>query len=170
VRDNAASFARCGDGSDTVIADGVALDSVLADCETVDRTPPVVIPPADTVGMPVAIGPATVKVGGKWKAASAPVRLTCPVAETGGCKGTLTLATAGRIRLSGVRLVVVLGSARFDLAAGKSKLAKVKLPSTLKRIAHGKRTLKASATAVGRDAAGNLSQSSRKLTLKLPRK
>jgi hypothetical protein len=170
VRDSAASLARCGDGADTVIADEASVDSVLADCETVDRTPPIVIPPADTVGMPVAIGGPTVKVSGKWKAARAPIRLTCPVAETGGCKGTLTLATAGPIRLGGARVVAVLGSGAFNLAAGKSTTVKVKLPSTLKRIAHGKRTLKARAAAVGRDAAGNLSQSSRKLTLKLPRK
>jgi Ca2+-binding RTX toxin-like protein len=167
ARDGATTAVRCGDGADSVVADEFAVDFVLADCETVDRTPTLV---PDTVGTPVAIRGGTVRVTGRLRRGLAPLRLTCPAAETGGCRGRLTLASAGRVRLGGARVVVVLGSASYSLRAGQRKAVRIRLPSSLKRIARGKRTLKVRASTVSRDAAGNRSEASRRLTLRLPRR
>jgi hypothetical protein len=174
VRDGTPGFVRCGSGTDSAVADESFVDLVLADCESVDRTlptPPPPTPVADTTGLPVVIGDGTIRVTGKLGKAQAPIAVTCPAAETGGCRGRLTLTTAGPVRLGKARVVVVLGSANYALAAGKATKVKVKLPSTLKRIVGKKRTLKARAAAVGRDAAGNRSEAiGKRLTLRLPKR
>jgi Ca2+-binding RTX toxin-like protein len=170
VRDGTSSFVRCGDGTDSAVADEVLVDLVLADCESVDRPAPTPPPTVDKVGEPPKIAGGNVKVTGKLRKARARVRLSCPATETGGCTGRLTLTSASKLQLGRARVVVVLGSATFKLAAGESKTVNVKLPSTLKAIAGKRRKLKARAGAVSRDTAGNRSESSAKLTLRLPKR
>jgi len=130
-------------------------------------------PPADTgdtTGTPVTISGGRVKVKGRLRKATAPITVTSPAAETAGSTGRVTLTSAGKVKLGGVKVVAVLGSKAYTLRPGQTRRVNVRLPSTLRKIARGKRTLKVRASAVDRDAAGNLSEASKRLTLRLPRK
>jgi hypothetical protein len=97
------------------------------------------------------------------------VRLECPAAELGGCAGTVTIATRGTVRIGRVRARVVLGTARFTLRAGEARRVRVRLVSRATRLARRGR-LRVRATVVTRDAAGNLAQSSRRLTIRVVRR
>jgi len=162
VRDDAPTLVRCGDGADSGTADGI--DTVGADCEAVERTL------ADTVGTAVQIGAGRVKAGGRLRKATAPVKLTCPAAEAGGCRGKLTLTSSGALRLGRTKVIAVLGSASYRLNPGQTRTVRVKLPSTLKAVAGRRKSLSIRATAVSRDASGNVSEASRRLSLTLPKK
>ena len=160
VRDGAESFVRCGDGSDNVVADGANVDNVLADCEAVDRG----------AGSAVAISAKRVKAKGRLRKATAGIALSCPVTEFAGCRGKLTMLSASKLKIGNVKLVAVLGSVNYTLAAGQTKTFKVKLPSTLKTLARRKKTLSVRVNAVSKDQAGNVSESTRRLTLTLPKR
>src|SRR4029077_18418277 len=55
------------------------------------------------------------------------VRVSCPAGETGGCRTTLTLETAKRVRVGKVRAVLVLGSKRVTLRHGQSATISIRL-------------------------------------------
>jgi Ca2+-binding RTX toxin-like protein len=155
VRDNARTLVRCGDGNDSGTADGI--DTVGADCEGVERS-----------SNAVQISARRVRAGGRLRRATAPVRLTCPATALGGCRGRLTLTSAGALRLGRARVVVTLGSANYNLTAGQARTVRVRLPATLGALA--RRSLRIRATAVSRDSSGNTSETSRRLTMTLPRR
>jgi Ca2+-binding RTX toxin-like protein len=173
VRDRTADVARGGDGSDSVLADNPSLD-ILDGFEHVDRTPnddpkpvgappPVITPPpAHIATRPVTIRGGTVKSRGNI----ASITVRCPAASVGNCNGSLALRTAGSVRLGGLRAVLELGSARYDLAPGASKTLKVKLVSGIRRVADRNGRLKARAVA-STGPSGKAAQSSRRLTLAL---
>ena len=52
--------------------------------------------------------------------------MRCPAASVGNCTGSFALRTAKSV-FGGLRAVLELGSARYDLAPGASKTLKVKL-------------------------------------------
>jgi hypothetical protein len=173
VRDRAADVARGGDGNDSVLADNPSLD-ILDGFENVDRTPndepkpvggppPVITPPpAHIATLPVTITGGTVKSRGN----SASITVRCPAASVGNCTGSLSLRTAGSVRFGGLRAVLELGSARYDLAPGASKTLKVKLVRGIRRVADRNGRLKARAIA-STGPSGKAAQSSRRLTLAL---
>ena len=108
VRDRTADVARGGAGNDSVVADAGQLD-ILDGFEAVDRTPDVTPPPVDTKTRPVTIGRGTVKV----KRGIASIKVSCPAISAGNCTGSLTVRTAKRVKLAGLKVTVQLGSARY---------------------------------------------------------
>lgn len=74
------------------------------------------------------------------------VRVSCPAGASGTCTGTLTLTKAG----TGSSRKQILGSARFHIAAGKSKQLSVKIS----RAALRSKRLRALATVVASDSQG----------------
>ena len=92
--------------------------------------------------------------------------MRCPAASVGNCTGSLALRTARSVRFGGLRAVLELGSARYDLAPGASKTLKVKLVSGIRRVADRNGRLKARAIA-STGPSGKAAQSSRRLTLAL---
>jgi hypothetical protein len=90
----------------------------------------------------------------------------CPATAVGNCIGSFELRTARSVRLGGLRAVLRLGGARYDVAPGASKTLKVKLVSGIRRVADGNGHLKVRAVATtGRS--GEAAQSFRRLTLAL---
>ena len=144
-----------------MVADPGQFD-ILDGFETVDRTPNATPPRVDTSTRPVTIRGGTVKVN-KGRAS---IKVSCPAISPSNCTGSLAIRTAKRVKLAGVRAVPQLGSARYNLAPGRSKTLKVKLASGSRRLADRKGHLKVLAVA-STGPAGKIAQSSRRLTLAL---
>jgi RTX calcium-binding nonapeptide repeat (4 copies) len=162
VRDDTADLARGGDGNDSVVADSEQLD-ILDGFENVVRPPSVTPPPpVDTSTRPLSIRGGTIKV----KRSTASIRVSCPVASPGNCTGSLALRTAKAVELGGLRAVLQLGSARYDLRAGGAGTVKVKLARGGRRLADRKGHLRALAVA-STGPQGKIAESSRHLTLAL---
>ena len=161
VRDNGADLARGGDGNDTVVADAANLD-VLEGFETVDRPQVVVPPPVDTSTLPVTIRGGTVKVN----KGVASIKVSSPATSPGNSTGSLAVRTAKGVKVAGLRVVVQVGTARFNVAPGHSKTLKVRLVKGSKRLADRKGHLKVLAVA-STGPSGKIAQSSRRLTLAL---
>jgi len=161
VRDNTADVARGGSGNDSVVADNAALD-ILEGFESVDRTPVVTPPPGVTPPRPVTIKAGTVKV----RNGRASIRLTSPAGSPDRSKGTLVLQTAKRVKVGGLRVVLQLGSARYDLAPGTSRTVSVRLANGSRRLAGANGRLKVRAVA-STGASGQVAKSSKRLTLAL---
>ena len=161
VRDGAGDLARGGAGTDSAIADAV---DVLADVENAVVTPP--NPAADTKGTAVKVLSRNITSKLKNGRYTARVRVECPVAELGGCSGTLALLTAKQVRIGGVKVQALLGSKSYSLKAGQRKTLSIKLPKGVGRFAKkGKLALRAQT--VSRDAAGNIATGAKSLTVKL---
>ena len=96
------------------------------------------------------------------------VPLTCPVAETGGCRATVSVATSGAVRLGGAKVVVSLGSARVSLAKGQSKTVTIKLNAAAAKLVKGGR-LGVRVSAVSSDAAGNQASSAKVAKVGVPK-
>jgi Ca2+-binding RTX toxin-like protein len=161
VRDHTADVARGGDGNDSVVADNPHLD-ILDGFETVDRTPNVTPPPVDTSTRPVTIRGGNVKVS----KGIASLKVSCPAASPVNCTGSLALRTAKAIKLAGLKVVLQLGSARYNIGHGASTTLKVKLAKGSQRLADSKGHLKARAIA-STGPSGKTAQSSQRLTLAL---
>jgi Ca2+-binding RTX toxin-like protein len=161
VRDNTADVARGGDGNDAVVADSAELD-ILEGFETVDRTQLVTPAAIDTATRPVSIRGGTVKV----RKGTASIKVSCPATSPANCTGSLAVRTAKGVKLAGLKVVIQLGSARYNLAPGASRTLKVKLAKGSKRLAGRKGQLKVLAVA-STGSSGKIAQSSQRLTLAL---
>jgi Ca2+-binding RTX toxin-like protein len=161
VRDNTADVASGGDGNDSVVADTADLD-VLDGFESVDRTMVVTPSAIDTSTRPVTIRGGTVKV----RNGRVSIRVSCPAASPANCTGSLVVRTAKGVKLAGLKVVLQLGSARYNLAPGESRTLKVKLAKGSKRLAGRKGHLKVLAVA-STGSSGKIAQSSQRLTLAL---
>jgi virginiamycin B lyase len=85
------------------------------------------------------------------------ISITCPLSETLGCHGSVTLETAAKLRASSARVVkrrLRLGSAKFTIAAGQTRHVSVRI-SRRGRALLRKHSLRVRMTVVGTDAAGN---------------
>ena len=102
----------------------------------------------------------------KVKRGTASIKVSCPAISAGNCTGSLTLRTAKRVKLAGLKAVLQLGSARYDIAPGASRTLKVKLAKGSRRLADRKGRLKVLALA-STGPSGKIAQSSRRLTLAL---
>ena len=100
-------------------------------------------------------------------AGRAPLRVTCPATELGGCRGSVRLRTARAVVLGGVRGVLELGEARYALRPGASATLRVRLARGFARLARRNR-LAARADIATTDAAGNRASATRAVTLSLP--
>jgi Ca2+-binding RTX toxin-like protein len=163
VRDGAGDLARGGAGTDSAIADAA---DVLADVENADVEQPAPGPVADTKGTAVRVLSRTITSKLKRGIYTARVRIECPAAEAGGCKGALALLTAKPVRIGGVKVQALLGSKNYSLRAGQRKTLSIKLPKGVSRIARNHK-LALRAQTVSRDAAGNVATGAKRLTAKL---
>ena len=102
----------------------------------------------------------------KVRMGTARLHVSTPVSSHGNAVGSLTLRTAKRVELGGLKAVVQLGSARYDLAPGTSTTLSVRLAKGSERFADRKRHLRVLAVA-STGPSGKIAQSSRRLTLAL---
>jgi Ca2+-binding RTX toxin-like protein len=163
VRDSGADVARGGDGNDSVVADTPDLD-ILDGFETVDRTQVVTPPPVDNSTRPVTIRGGTVTAA--RNNGSVRVAVSCPAASPVHCIGSLVLDTAQPVKVGGLKAVVQLGSARYDVAPGVSTSVNVKLASGIARLADKKGRIAIRAIA-STGASGRTATSSQRVTLVL---
>lgn len=127
-------------------------------------TPPVV-PPGTSAPVPRA--PAISKRSVAVKKGVARVKLVCSRAGAR-CKGTLVLTTASAVRVGGSRPTkLVVGRARYSVAAGASTTMKVKLSSQARRLLVGKKRLRVVVSATPKGATRPAAQ--RKVTLRQTR-
>lgn len=177
ARDGLADLLRCGAGADTAQADAEGVDAA-AGCETVDRPAAPPVPAAgqaagdaptvaDRLASPVRLGAFTARA----RAGRHTVRFTvsCPAGELGGCRGEVRLTTASPVRIGGVRVRALLGTARFSLRPGARQTLSVTLPRGAHRFAGAGRRLRLSATATSRDDAGNVAEAAVRRTARLAR-
>lgn len=167
ARDGAGDLVRGGVGTDSAQTDQVTVDAIN-DIEVLDATPaPAPQATADTTAMLPTVGkPSVFRSHGKL-VARAPV--SCPVAETGGCRTTLTLVTAKAVSLGRVRAVLVLGSATVALAPGQKTTVSIRVNGAAVSLArHG--MLPARLQVVSSDAAGNSAARSVAVGLRFPRR
>jgi Ca2+-binding RTX toxin-like protein len=168
VRDRTADIALGGAGNDRAIADTPNLD-ILDGFESVDRSEagvPPVTPGHGNGAHAATVGGGTVKVNRHTHTAA--IKVSCPASSTGHCTGSVTLSTAGSVRLAGVKARLQLGSARYDLAPGASKRLKVRLARGVERLADRRGHVKVRAVSTA-GASGMAASISRRLTLSVPR-
>jgi Ca2+-binding RTX toxin-like protein len=164
VRDGSFDLARGGAGTDTAQTDQMGVDA-LDGIEKVDA-----LPGNATKATAVRVVTKNVKLerrkGGGY---IAKIKVSCPAAETDGCKGRLDLMTAGAVRLAGIKAPIVLGTAKYNLVAGQSKTLRVRVIGKLNRIdRRGK--VAARVHTVTKDAKGRAAEGSARMTLALPKR
>jgi hypothetical protein len=99
------------------------------------------------------------------------VRISCPVGEVEGCRGTVSLATARKVaaRLVGGRArIVTLGSRSFRIAAGRTQVVRVRVKPATRRLLKRLRTVTIRVSVKATDAAGNTFRNSVSLKLRSP--
>jgi Ca2+-binding RTX toxin-like protein len=163
ARDGHGDLVRGGTGNDSAQTDAITVDAVDG-VETIDATPP---PPApDTTALLPILGHITVVRNHGHRIAQVP--LSCPAAETGGCRTTVTLTTARTIRLGRVRAALVLGSRSVNLKGGQRLTLSIPLAVGVATLArHGK--LSTRVEIATRDAAGNAASRRVTVNLRIPR-
>jgi hypothetical protein len=102
----------------------------------------------------------------KVKRGTASIKVSCPAISPDNCTGSLTLRTAKRIKLGGLKTALQLGGARYNIAPGATRTLKLKLAKGSQRLADNKGRLKVLAVA-STGPSGQIAQSSRRLTLTL---
>jgi Ca2+-binding RTX toxin-like protein len=179
ARDQEADVVHGGAGDDRAQTDALTLD-VVDGVERIDEAPPLppneppqppqvqppgpVPPPtppaADRVALLPKLGKVAVAASGKKLVAKVPV--SCPAAESGGCRTTLTLRTAK------ARPGMVIGSKTVRLAPGGRTTAPIRItPGAAKLTVNGK--LAARLQIATTDAAGNNATATVAVILRLPR-
>jgi Ca2+-binding RTX toxin-like protein len=173
ARDGAGDLVRGGAGNDSAQTDPVTVDAIDG-VETLDSTPAHVPTPGpkprdgeDTVGTVPSVGKFEVTHTHGKLIARAPV--TCPVAEAGGCRTAITLETAKPVLLGRVRAVLVLGSAKVNLAPGQRKSVSVQVNRAAVALSNDG-TLASRIQVSSTDAAGNTAARSVAVGLRIPRR
>lgn len=100
------------------------------------------------------------------------VRISCPKVETEGCVGTATANSAKKLRLKkrAKKRTLRLGSRRFSMAAGKSKVVVIKVSKAARKEIAKRRKLSVRLSVAATDAAGNIGRVSRVMTVRPPKK
>ncbi len=178
ARDGWGDLVRGGAGEDSAQVDTVdavdAVEHVDAPAPQPGQTTTVTVigtPPAPVPVVVKALA-ATVTTGsvklvlshGHWLAK---LPVSCPAAEAGGCKATVTLWTAKAVKLGGVSTSVALGSKKVSLKPGQKGTVTITLVSGVAKLAH-KSKLAARAVVSTTDANGNGASASRSVSLVLP--
>jgi len=163
ARDGRGDLVRGGTGNDSAQTDALAVDAVDG-VETIDATP---APPApDTRALLPTLGHiAVVRSHGHLVAR---VPLSCPAAETGGCKTTVTLTTGKTIRFGRVRARVILGSQSVSLRGGQRGTLSIRLAAGVATLAR-RGSLSTLVQIATRDAAGNAASRQVAVNLRIPR-
>jgi Ca2+-binding RTX toxin-like protein len=162
ARDGTGDLVRGGTGNDSAQTDALTVD-VVDGVETVDATPQ---PVSDSSALVPALGRIrVVRSGGRLRAR---VPLSCPAAESGGCRTTVTLTTARTVRLRRVRATVILGSRSVSLRGGQRRTLSIPLASGVAALARRGR-LATRVQIATRDAAGNAASRRVARNLRIPR-
>ena len=156
ARDGVGDLVRGGAGEDSAQTDRITVDAVDG-VETLEATPAPVPAPdpkpvRDRTAMLPTLGKVAVVRSHGRLIAHAPV--SCPVAEAGGCRTVLTLRTAMAVKLGRSRSVLVLGSAKANLAEGQRKTVSIPLNPAAVGLAHNGR-LATQVRVSSSDGAGN---------------
>jgi hypothetical protein len=159
VRDRTVDVARGGAGTDAVIADNGQAD-ILDGFEAIDRTPNEK-PKVENRTQPITLGGGTIKV----KRGVASIKVSAPAGASTNSTGSLTVRSAKAVRLGGLKAVLQLGSARYDIAPGGERTLRVRLAKGTRRLADRKGRLRVRALA-STGPSGNTATSSKRLTLK----
>jgi Ca2+-binding RTX toxin-like protein len=163
ARDGRGDLVRGGTGNDSAQTDARTID-VVDGVEAIDATPPP--PDPDTRALLPNLGHITVVRSHGQLVARVP--LACPAAETGGCRTTVTLTTAGTIRLGRVHAMLVLGSGSVSLRGGQGDTLSIPLAAGVETLArHGR--LSTRVQIATRDAAGNAASRQVAVNLRIPR-
>jgi streptogramin lyase len=97
------------------------------------------------------------------------INIGCPLAETLGCRGSVTLETAAKFaggRSAAVRKRLRLGTARFKLGAGQTRPVNVHLSRKGRALVRKKHRMRVRVVVTARDHAGNRTTTVRALTLR----
>src|SRR5512132_1393563 len=159
ARDGHGDLVRGGTGADSAQTDALTVDAVDG-VETIDAPPA-----ADTKALLPTLGHITVVRSHGHLIARIP--LSCPAAETGGCKTTVTLTTATTVRLGRVRAMLVLGSNSVSLRGGQRHTLSIPLAAGAATLArHGR--VSTGVQIATRDAAGNAASRQVAVSLRIP--
>jgi Ca2+-binding RTX toxin-like protein len=161
TRDGAADLVHGGPGTDRAQTDSVAVDATDG-VEMLDAVP---IPEGDGTALLPKLG--KIEVARRHGSLLARVPVSCPMAEAGGCRTTLTLETAKAVRLGKVRVVLVLGSKSVKLRSGQRFTLSIRLAGGAAGVAKGGK-LPARVRIASRDAAGNFAARSVAVGLRIP--
>ena len=162
ARDGKGDLVRGGTGNDSAQTDALTVDAVDG-VETIDATAPP--PDADTKALLPILGKIQVV---RSNGHLARVPLSCPAAETGGCRTTVTLTTARTIRVRRVRAALVLGSGSLSLRGGQRRTLSIRLVAGVGGLAR-KGKLSTRVQIATRDAAGNAASRRVTRSLQIPR-
>jgi hypothetical protein len=97
--------------------------------------------------------------------------LRCPLAETLGCHGGVTLETAKKVRTGGrgkARKRLRLGRTSFRIAGGQTRTVRVRISKRGRALVRRKRRLAVRALVTGIDKTGNRKRIAKRLTLLAP--
>lgn len=163
VRDGEQDSAQCGLGADTAVADRI---DVITECELVDLPPLAPPTPAPDTTAPQVKLPdrkLTLDKGGYVR-----VRVTCPAGEPAGCKGTVTLRSAKKVKATrGSRAAILtMGSKTYTAKAATTVTVKVKLSTKARTVVRRAKRLKVRLSVTARDQANNGATGARTLTLR----
>jgi Ca2+-binding RTX toxin-like protein len=162
ARDSQGDLVRGGTGNDSAQTDALTVDAVDG-VETIDATP---APVSDSQALLPTLGRIrVVRSRGHLLARAA---LSCPAAETGGCRTTVTLTTARTIRVRRVRATLVLGSKSLSVRGGQRRTLSIQLAAGVAAIARRGR-LATRVQIATRDAAGNTASRRVTRSLRIPR-
>jgi Ca2+-binding RTX toxin-like protein len=160
TRDDAPDLVHGGAGMDHAQTDSVILDPTDG-VEALDATP---IPAVDRVALLPRLG--KIEATRRHGKLFARVPVSCPLAEAGGCRTTLTLETAKPVRVGRVHAALVLGSKTVNLGAGQSSTVSIRLAGLFGHQRRGK--LPVRVQIVSQDAAGNLAADAVVVGLRIP--
>jgi Ca2+-binding RTX toxin-like protein len=163
ARDGKGDLVRGGTGNDSAQTDALTVDAVDG-VEAIDATAPP--PDADTRALLPTLG--QIRVVRSRGQLVARVPLSCPAAETGGCRTTVTLTTAKTIRVRRVRAALVLGSGSLSLRGGQRRTLSIRLAAGVGALAR-KGKLSTRVQIATRDAAGNAASRRVTRSLRIPR-
>ncbi len=146
TRDRVPDLVHGGAGTDRAETDSVAVDAIDG-VEMLDAAPA-----PDTSARLPKLGKG--KLTRNHGSLVARIPVSCPMAEAGGCRTTLTLLTPKAVRLSTVPAVLVLGSKRVELDPGQRSVVRIHLAGAFGKEKHHK--LRVRVRIESRDAAGNV--------------
>jgi hypothetical protein len=107
-----------------------------------------------------------------YKGGVGSIVLICPISAIDPCAGTVSLASAGKVSVAKrkkARRVLKLGSGKFDVAPGKTGSADVKITAAGRKMLASTGKLRAKATFITKNRAGDTSKNVRSLTLLAPK-
>jgi hypothetical protein len=134
-----------------------------------EEIPEPVHPGADTIAPAMKVNGKLARLDSRGIVA---ISIACPTSEPGGCSGTVTLRTVGRVPATGgarrlaPKRPMTLGRRSFELRGGTSGAVRVRLSPKSRRLIRKLRRLRVFVFVDAHDGAGNATTARSALTLK----